>query len=113
MSTEPSKFERLPKTLRGLRDFNVGKGILLLLIGGLLYVGHTAFIPVALAMLTGLILSSPVEALFRLGLPRALGAVLILVAALAAVGGLVAFIWTPSQQWYASAPHTQIGRAHV
>ena len=106
MSTEPSKFDRLPKTLRGLREFNAGKGILLFLIGGLLYVGHTAFIPVALAMLAGLILSSPVEALHRVGLPRGLGAVLILVAALAAVGGLVAFVWTPSQQWYASAPHT-------
>ncbi len=106
MSTEPSKFDRLPKTLKGLRELNAGKGILLLLIGALLYVGHTAFIPVALAMLAGLILSSPVEALFRLGLPRSLGAVLILVAALGAVGGLVALIWTPSQEWYASAPHT-------
>ena len=106
MSTEPSKLDRLPKTLRGLREFNAGKGILLFLIGGLLYVAHAAFIPVALAMLAGLILSSPVEALFRLGLPRGLGAVLILVTALAAVAGLVALVWTPSQQWYASAPHT-------
>jgi predicted PurR-regulated permease PerM len=106
MSTEPSKFDRLRKTLRGVREFNAGKGVLLFLIGALLYVGHTAFIPVALAMLAGLILSSPVEALFRLGLPRGLGAVLILITALAAVAGLVALIWTPSQQWYASAPHT-------
>ena len=106
MSTEPSKFDRLPKTLKGLREFNAGKGILLFLIGGLLYVAHAAFIPVALAMLAALILSSPVEALFRLGLPRGLSALLILVAALAAVAGLVALIWTPSQQWYASAPHT-------
>jgi len=106
MSTEPSKFDRLPKTLKGLREFNAGKGILLFLIGGLLYVAHAAFIPVALAMLAALILSSPVEALFRLGLPRGLSALLILIAALAAVAGLVALIWTPSQQWYASAPHT-------
>jgi predicted PurR-regulated permease PerM len=106
MSTGPSKFDRLPKTLKGVREFNAGKGVLLFLIGGLLYVGHTAFIPVALAFLAGLILSSPVEALFRLGLPRGLGAVLILIIALAAVAGLVALIWTPSQQWYASAPHT-------
>ena len=106
MSTEPSKFDRLPKPLKGVREFNIGKGILLLLIGGLLYIGHTAFIPVALAGLAGLILSSPVEALNRIGLPRGLGAVLILVMALAAVAGLVALVWTPSQQWYASAPHT-------
>jgi predicted PurR-regulated permease PerM len=106
MPPEPSKFDRLPKTLKGLREFNAGKGILLLLIGALLYVGHTAFIPVALAMLAGLILSSPVEALFRVGVPRGIGAVLILILALSAVAGLVALIWTPSQQWYASAPHT-------
>jgi predicted PurR-regulated permease PerM len=106
MSTEPSNFDRLPKPLKGVREFNIGKGILLFLIGGLLYIGHTAFIPVALAGLAGLILSSPVEALNRIGLPRGLGAVLILVMALAAVAGLVALIWTPSQQWYASAPHT-------
>src|SRR6202042_2063270 len=106
MSTEPSKFDRLPKTLKGVREFNAGKGILLFLIGALLYVGHTAFIPVALAFLAGLILSSPVEALFRLGLPRGIGAVLILIVALAAVAGLVALVWSPSQQWYASAPHT-------
>jgi predicted PurR-regulated permease PerM len=106
MSTGPSKFDRLPKTLKGVREFNAGKGVLLFLIGGLLYVGHTAFIPVALALLAGLILSSPVEALFRAGLPRGLGAVVILIMALAAVAGLVALIWTPSQQWYASAPHT-------
>jgi predicted PurR-regulated permease PerM len=106
MSTEPSKFDRLPKTLKGVREFNAGKGVLLFLIGGLLYVGHAAFIPVALALLAGLILSSPVETLFRLGLPRGIGAVLILIVALAAVAGLVAMVWTPSQQWYASAPHT-------
>jgi predicted PurR-regulated permease PerM len=105
-TTGPSKFDRLPKTLAGVRDFSAGKGILLFLIGGLLYIGHSAFIPVALALLAGLILSSPVEGLHRLGLPRSLGAVLILVIALAAVSGLVALVWTPSQQWYASAPHT-------
>ena len=43
---------------------------------------------------------------FVLGLPRALGAVLILIVALAAVAALVALIWAPSQQWYASAPHS-------
>jgi predicted PurR-regulated permease PerM len=106
MSTGPSKFDRLPKPLAGVRHFNAGKGILLLMIGTLLYIGHAAFIPVALALLAALILSGPVEGLYRLGLPRSLGAVLILIAALAAVSGLIALMWTPSQQWYASAPHT-------
>jgi predicted PurR-regulated permease PerM len=104
--TEASKFDRLPKTLDGVRDFNAGKGILLFLIGALLYVAHAAFIPVALAMLAALILSGPVEILFRLGLSRGFSAVLILMLALGAFAGLIALIWTPSQQWYASAPHT-------
>jgi predicted PurR-regulated permease PerM len=106
MTTGPSKFDRLPKTMAGLRHFNAGKAILTIMIGAILYVGHAAFIPVALALLAGLILSSPVEALFRLGLPRGLSALLILVTALAAVAGLIALVWSPSQQWYASAPHT-------
>src|SRR5277367_1173536 len=104
MSTSP--FDSLPKTLAGVRDFNVGKGILLILIGAILYMGHSAFIPVALALLAGLILSSPVEWLFRLGLPRGLSALLILAATFAAAAGLTALVWAPSQQWYASAPHT-------
>ena len=104
MTTNP--FDRLPKTVASVRDFNAGKGILFVLIGVILYIGHSAFIPVALALLAALILSSPVEMLFRLGLPRSLGALLILVATLAAAAGLLALVWTPSQQWYASAPHT-------
>jgi predicted PurR-regulated permease PerM len=106
MTTGPSKFDRLPKTLAGVRDFNAGKGILIFLIGVLLYLAHAAFIPVALALLAALILSSPVEMLFRAGVPRSVGAVLILVAAIAVAAGLIAIMWTPSQQWYASAPHT-------
>jgi predicted PurR-regulated permease PerM len=104
MTTSP--FARLPRTLAGVRHFNAGKGILIILVGGILYIGHSAFIPVALALLAGLILSGPVEWLFRLGLPRGLSALLILVATLAAASGLTALVWTPSQQWYASAPHT-------
>jgi predicted PurR-regulated permease PerM len=106
MSAGPSKFDRLPKTLASVRDFNVGKGILVFLIGGLLYIAHSAFIPVALALLAALILSSPVEMLFRLGLSRGFSALLILMLAVSAAIGLVALVWTPSQQWYASAPHT-------
>jgi predicted PurR-regulated permease PerM len=106
MTTSPSPWDRLPKTLAIVRDFNAGKGILVFLIGTLLYIGHQAFIPVALALLAALILSSPVELLFRLGLPRALSALLILLATLGAGAALMAVVWAPSKQWYASAPHT-------
>jgi predicted PurR-regulated permease PerM len=106
MTTGSSKFDRLPKTLAGVRDFNVGKAILMLLIGALLYVGRSAFIPVALALLAGLILSSPVELLYRWGLSRGFSALLILMMTLGAGAGLIAIVWTPSQEWYASAPQT-------
>jgi predicted PurR-regulated permease PerM len=106
VTSSPSPWDRLPKTLASVRDFNAGKGILILLIGALLYIGHAAFIPVALALLAALILSSPVELLFRLGLPRGLSAVLILVATLAAATALAALVWAPGQQWFASAPRT-------
>ena len=82
------------------------RGIFILLILVLLYVGHSAFVPVALALLFGLILSSPVEALHRFGLSRGLGALLMLVAVFIMVAGLVALLWNPAQEWYASAPHT-------
>jgi predicted PurR-regulated permease PerM len=106
MNGEPSKFDRLPKTLASVRNFNAGKGIFILLLGALLYFGHSAFIPVALALLAGLVLSSPVEMLFRLGLPRGFSAFLMLVIVLSAAAGLVSLVWEPGQQWYASAPHT-------
>ena len=106
MATAPSKFDRLPKALPGIRDFNAVKGIFYILIGAVLYMGHAAFIPVALAMLFGLILSSPVEAMHKSGVPRGLSSVFILILALAAIAGLVALLWSPAQEWYASAPQT-------
>jgi predicted PurR-regulated permease PerM len=77
-------------------------------IGALLYVAHVAFIPVALALLLGLILSAPVEALHLRRVPRSLSAALILVVALSALGGIVVLMWTPAQEWFAKAPQTMI-----
>jgi predicted PurR-regulated permease PerM len=96
----------LPKTMASVRHFNAGKGIFILLLGALLYFAHAAFIPVALALLFALILSSPVELLHKIGMPRGLSALLILVLAFGAVASLVTLLWSPAQDWYASAPHT-------
>jgi predicted PurR-regulated permease PerM len=106
MAVNPSKFDRLPKTMAGVRHFNAPKGIFILMLAALLYFAHTAFIPVALALLFALILSSPVELLHRLGMPRGLSALLILIVAFGAVASLVTLLWNPAQDWYASAPHT-------
>jgi predicted PurR-regulated permease PerM len=74
------------------------------LAGALLYCARSAFIPVALAVLFALLLSAPVEALHRKGLPRSVSALLILTLFLGLVGGTVNLLWEPAQHWLAAAP---------
>src|SRR5205085_12533664 len=74
--------------------------------GVLLYFAQAAFIPVALALLFALVLSIPVEALHRKGLPRSLSATLILLLFFALVAGAVNLLWPPANKWLASAPAT-------
>jgi predicted PurR-regulated permease PerM len=88
------------------RPITVGKVIVWGALGGLLYVAHVAFIPLALALLFGLVLSAPVEALHKIRVPRSLSAALILVLALSAFVGIVALMRTPAQEWFAKAPQT-------
>jgi predicted PurR-regulated permease PerM len=92
--------------LMGLRRTTTSKLIVWGALGLLLYEAHVAFIPVALALLFGLVLSGPVEALHKIRVPRSLSAALILVLVLSALGGIVALIWTPAQDWFARAPQT-------
>jgi predicted PurR-regulated permease PerM len=75
-------------------------------VGAVLYFGHAAFIPIALAILFALILTTPVEALHRRGVPRSAAALLILFAMVALLGGALDFFWTPAQKWWSSAPQT-------
>ena len=74
--------------------------------GALLYFAHAVFVPIALAILFALLLSGPVEALNRGGLPRVVSAVMILLIFLSVVAGGVYELWTPAQKWLASAPRT-------
>lgn len=74
------------------------------LVGVLLYFAHAAFVPIALALLFALLLSSPVEALKRKGIPRGLSAVLILALFLSLVGATVFLLRNPAQEWLAAAP---------
>jgi predicted PurR-regulated permease PerM len=64
------------------------------------------FIPIALALLIALVLSSPVEALHRQGLPRSVSATLILIIFFGLTGAAVDRLWEPAQQWLAGAPRT-------
>jgi predicted PurR-regulated permease PerM len=97
-STNPGSLR--PKSSRALLLLVCG------LCGVLLYFAQAVFIPVALAILFALVLSSAVEALHRIRLPRSLSAILILVIFLGIVGVAVDHLWTPAQQWLANAPHT-------
>ena len=72
----------------------------------LLYFAHAAFIPVALALLFALVLSSPVEALHRRGLPRSLSAVLILFSVVGVAAVAVTLLRAPAQEWLEAAPRT-------
>ena len=74
--------------------------------GLLLYFGHVAFVPIALALLLALVLSGPVEALHAWRVPRSLSAAVLLIMVLASLAALVTYLSAPAQQWFASAPHT-------
>jgi predicted PurR-regulated permease PerM len=82
------------------------KTFIFTVLGLLLYEAHNAFVPVALALLMGLVLSGPVEGLHKHRVPRSLSAVLILVVTLTLIGGTVTLLWTPAQTWFAKGPET-------
>jgi predicted PurR-regulated permease PerM len=68
-------------------------------IGVLLYISRAAFVPVAFSLLFALVLSSPVELLYRAGVPRTLGAILILMVFIGIVGVTLNVIWAPARAW--------------
>ncbi len=90
------------------------KVIVLVAVAAVLYLAHAAFIPVFLALLLSLILSGPVEALHKRGVPRGLSAAAIVLIALSLAAGAAASFWAPAQDWYVKAPKTMaIIRAKV
>jgi predicted PurR-regulated permease PerM len=72
----------------------------------LLYVCHEVFVPVALALLFALVLSSAVEALHRRGLPRVVSAVLMLLLLMSIIGVTLSAVAGPAQAWFAGLPQT-------
>jgi predicted PurR-regulated permease PerM len=75
-------------------------------VAALLYFAHEVFIPVALALLFALVLSSAVEGLHRHRLPRVVGAFLMLLILVAGIGAATDALIEPAQQWFANAPRT-------
>jgi predicted PurR-regulated permease PerM len=75
-------------------------------VAALLYFAREVFIPVALALLFALVLSSTVEGLHRLRIPRAVSAFLMLLILVVGIGAATDFLIEPAQQWLENAPRT-------
>jgi len=75
-------------------------------VGALLYFAREVFIPVTLALLFALVLSSTVEGLHRLRIPRPVSAFLMLLILVVGIGAATDFLIEPAQQWLANAPRT-------
>ena len=106
---EPAKpVVTMPETNRGLlKGIFVGVcGLLTLSAFYTLYFAQALFIPITLAVLLSLVLSPPVRRLARLGVPQPLGAALVVLAALTAIGYGVASLSAPAAEWLARAPES-------
>ncbi|MBR0958000.1 AI-2E family transporter [Bradyrhizobium japonicum] len=79
-------------------------GLLLIAVVTVLYVGRAFFLPVVMAFVTGTMLSPAASFLERGKVPRALGAVLIVVAGTAVVAFIVALIASPIMEWSTRLP---------
>jgi len=84
----------------------VAKVVVVVTVAAVLYFAHSAFVPVALALLLSLVLSGPVEALQKKCIPRGVSAAVIVLLVLSLAAGGVASLWGPAQEWYAKAPRT-------
>jgi predicted PurR-regulated permease PerM len=104
--SQPADGLEPPKTLPIRRSPLAVRILAAALVGALLYFAHTAFVPIILAILFSLILSTPVEALHRHGLPRSAAAVLVLVLLALVVGAAVNLLRAPAEAWWAAAPKT-------
>lgn len=95
----PEQSERAQRSVR--------RALWLLVIGAsvpLLQFARDLVIPLLLAALLALVLSGLVERLRRIGVPRALSALLLLVVICGATIGTLDALWTPAQRWMVNAP---------
>ena len=89
-----------------MKRFSFGLFFAAVTAGALVYLCRAALIPLALALLFGLLLSGPVERMHAYRIPRGLSAMLMLLLISGAVWGAVDLLWNPAQQWYSGAPQT-------
>jgi predicted PurR-regulated permease PerM len=75
-------------------------------VGAFLYIAHAAVVPVVLAILFALILTTPVEWLHRYRVPRGLTALAVLLMALGVLSVAIDLLSAPAQKWWNTAPQT-------
>ncbi len=78
--------------------------ILVFAIFGVLYVGRSAFIPLALGLMGSFALRPPVDVLTKVGIPRAAAAPLVVGVFIAAGVWGLASLTTPARSWYKRMP---------
>jgi predicted PurR-regulated permease PerM len=79
-------------------------GLLVIAIVAVLYVGRAFFLPVVMAFVTGTMLSPAASFLERRKVPRALGAMLIVITVTTMVAFVVALIASPAMEWSSRLP---------
>jgi predicted PurR-regulated permease PerM len=95
-----------PLTARAVRSSTAIRTLAILALGTFLYFAHAVVIPVVLAILFALILTAPVEALYRYRIPRGVTALALLLAGLGLLSGAIDLLSAPAQKWWDSAPQT-------
>ncbi|PAY09749.1 AI-2E family transporter [Bradyrhizobium sp. UFLA03-84] len=78
--------------------------LLIIVIVGVLYLARAFFLPITMAFIVGTMLSPAAGQLERYRIPRALGAVLIVIAVGAAVAFMVGLIASPVMEWSSRLP---------
>lgn len=79
-------------------------GLLLIAAVAVLYVAKAFFLPVVMAIVAGTMLSPAATFLEKRGVPRALGAVLLVIAVTTVVAFVVALIAVPAMEWSSRLP---------
>ena len=101
----PESHSELPPVIRRTEFVAFAlAGLLLIAVVAVLYVAKAFFLPVVMAVVAGTMLSPAATFLEKQRVPRALGAVLIVVAVTAMVAFVVALIAAPVMEWSSRLP---------
>ena len=80
--------------------------LMILALGGALYVARAVIMPIVLALLLSFLLSPVVRKLARLRVPEAAGAALVLIAIISLVAFGVYGLWDPAARWIQQLPRS-------